>query len=211
MASKARLQKEVHPITIRWNNGGDRVYFAYDGDGWSNKYEMQRSEKEFVLIINLSPGIYRYKFIVNNQWTFNQCDKWMNDMDGNPYNVLYVESYQTQQTRLKERQNILKNQSDQKYSFGQNIPNYQQYQHEDPPKCPLHLYSNKWNNGNDDQKEDNYKNMRMKVPSHVKLNHLYILNKKNKDVLVMKLTEKFKDKYVDTIYYKATESESPFA
>lgn len=203
MARSTSSQKDVYPITIRWNHGGDNVYFAYDGDGWSNKYKMLRSEQEFVLIIDLSPGIYRYKFIVNNQWKFNHKDKWMKDMNGNPYNILYVDSYQTQQIRLKERENILKKKLKQKYCFSQNIPNYQTY-HKDPPKCPLHLYAKEWNDSDDD---DHSHKSHQSHQSNVRLNHLYLLNdKRNKGVLVMRMTEKFKGKYVDTIFYKSTES-----
>ena len=213
-----KLDKELHPVIIRWDRGGNDVYFAFDGDGWSSKYRMKKSEKEFILIINLSPGIYHYKFIVDNQWRVNDADKWMKDSNGYPYNVLQVESSVAQKIREKQRKILVQKHLQKKCSYSQYIPNYdEQFGFEQPPQCPLHLYSKRWDTNDDDEKEDDYHKKRngdamikSSTPCHVRLNHLYVLDKEEieeeEEVVVMKLTERFKGKYVNTIYYKSAES-----
>ena len=59
---------EKFPAVFAWTHGGRDVYVVYSGDGWSQKHRMHRSHNDFTLIMDISPGVYHYKFVVDNQW-----------------------------------------------------------------------------------------------------------------------------------------------
>eukprot|EP01084_Bolivina_argentea_P272209 463409_1 len=57
-----------YPVTFHWSHGGRDVYVVYSGDNWSHKYRMHRSHNDFNLIMEIQPGVYHYRFVVDNQW-----------------------------------------------------------------------------------------------------------------------------------------------
>jgi 5'-AMP-activated protein kinase regulatory beta subunit len=50
------------------SHGGANVYLTGDFNGWSGKIPMHRSHNDFTLILDMPPGKYHYKFIVDNSW-----------------------------------------------------------------------------------------------------------------------------------------------
>ena len=49
-------------------HGGANVYLTGDFNGWAGKIPMNRSHNDFTLIVDMPPGRYQYKFIVDNTW-----------------------------------------------------------------------------------------------------------------------------------------------
>ena len=92
VASPTNIQDERCSVLFKWNHGGRDVYIAYSGDDWSQKYKMHRSNDGFSLIMQINPGVYHYKFIVDNQWKCAPDQKHERDENGAYSNVLDVRS-----------------------------------------------------------------------------------------------------------------------
>lgn len=70
-------------------------------DGWTNRIPLNKSEKDFTLILNLPPGPYQYKFIVDGKWRYAPDLPTSADRDGNVNNILEVKEVQrTQDQKL---------------------------------------------------------------------------------------------------------------
>ena len=63
---------------------------------------MQRSHGDFSLIMEIQPGVYHYKFIVDNQWRCAPDQKYVRDANGAYSNVLDVRSHSYQQVTCSE-------------------------------------------------------------------------------------------------------------
>lgn len=71
MSSKTRTAVKVN-ATFRYNGRpGKRVFVAGTFNNWdSEKHQLEYSEEEncYILLIELPPGTYQYKFLVNGKW-----------------------------------------------------------------------------------------------------------------------------------------------
>eukprot|EP01084_Bolivina_argentea_P104033 186328_1 len=85
---------ETHPVIFVWKHGGPDVYVAYSGDNWSHKYQMHKSDDDidFKLIMELPPGHYHYRFVIDNKWRCAPDQRHVRDANGKYCNVLQVQS-----------------------------------------------------------------------------------------------------------------------
>merc|ERR1712154_439163 len=192
---------------------------AYSGDNWSQKYRMHRSHNDFSLIMEIQPGVYHYKFIVDNQWRCAPDQKHIRDANGAYSNVLEVRSHSFQQ--IMKEQEIKREEKRKKvqYQYNQNLPKSDQFV-QDPPICPIHLHKVILNNDEreeedeeDNEEEHTKKSNKTKVntmelpkPLRVSLNHLYVSDKREEEVVTLGMTERYKDKFFTTVYYTPIES-----
>ena len=61
-------QPKQVPIVISWTHGGNCVELAGSWDGWSVRVPMQKQGGHFTVMKQLAPGVYQYKFIVDDIW-----------------------------------------------------------------------------------------------------------------------------------------------
>ena len=59
------------PVAINWTQGGSVVEVEGSFDNWQSRQALHRSgNREFAIVKMLPPGVYQYKFIVDNEWRF---------------------------------------------------------------------------------------------------------------------------------------------
>mmetsp|Transcript_33712 Transcript_33712/g.86445 ORF Transcript_33712/g.86445 Transcript_33712/m.86445 type:complete len:174 (-) Transcript_33712:1973-2494(-) len=80
------------PTYFRWDGPGDRVYLMGSFDGWSQKLPLRRSSGDLVYSINLPPGEYQYKFVVDDEYRVSQAEPLSKAKDGTLVNVITVEA-----------------------------------------------------------------------------------------------------------------------
>jgi len=176
LAQQQKKQDEKYPVMFHWSHGGKEVYVAYSGDNWGQKYRMQRSHGDFSLIMEIEPGVYHYKFIVDNQWRCAPDQKYVRDANGAYSNVLDVRSHSYQQVIEEQKKKRQREREKDKYQYTQNLPKSDHYV-QDPPICPIHLHKVILNNEEDLRNEDNTKD----IDDH-----------KNEDYIKLKMTSKMK-------------------
>eukprot|EP00210_Caulerpa_lentillifera_P006582 g6287.t1 len=97
-------QEREESVTVSWPYGGTHVQIAGElVGGWDKRATLQKSPSEFspcfdiptgvhyLRLKNLLPGIYHYKFIVDNRWAIDRLSPRDSDHSGNLNNVLYIE------------------------------------------------------------------------------------------------------------------------
>jgi len=214
-------KEEKYPVIFHWSHGGKEVYVAYSGDNWGQKYRMQRSHGDFSLIMEIEPGVYHYKFIVDNQWRCAPDQKYVRDANGAYSNVLDVRSHSYQQVIEEQKKKRQREREKDKYQYTQTLPGSDHYV-QDPPICPVHLHKVILNNGDEGDGSDvdvdgtkrrkargkkrNANTMELPKPLRVSLNHLYVSDKREEEVVTLGMTERYKDKFFTTVYYTPIES-----
>jgi len=195
-------------VMFHWSLGGNEVFVAYSGDSWAQKYRMQRSHGDFSLIMEIEPGVYHYKFIVDNQWRCAPDQKYVRDANGAYSNVVDVRSHSYRRLIEEQRKKRALHKEQEKYKYSQSLPSPEQYTQRDPPLCPLHLHKVILNNNDDDRKHRGRAKNTMELPKplRVSLNHLYVSDKREEEVVTLGMTERFKDKFFTTVYYTPIES-----
>ncbi|ETO17830.1 hypothetical protein RFI_19480 [Reticulomyxa filosa] len=122
---------EKYPTTFKWKYGGRDVYVAHSGDGFRLKHHMEKVDvQSFEVTLELPPGEYSYKYIVDNTW---RCDpdtkKTKDEATGKWYNVVEVgETVTVEEAQVKETDG----------QYGQFIKDEQDYIR-DPPIAPPQL------------------------------------------------------------------------
>eukprot|EP00871_Galdieria_phlegrea_P004832 jgi/Galph1/534/GphlegSOOS_G5222.1 len=56
------------PTAFDWRHGGMQVYVMGAFDNWQTMYPLHRSGNNFYTLLNLEPGVYQYKYYVDNEW-----------------------------------------------------------------------------------------------------------------------------------------------
>jgi 5'-AMP-activated protein kinase regulatory beta subunit len=205
-------QIETVPTTFRWSHGGTQVFVTGSFNNWQGKITMPPSEegKDFVLVIDIPPGVHQYKYIVDEAWRLDP------DMptcinQGVVNNVIEVKRPVFEDTRaewgaaLAESDDEL-DENKQKITYGHRTPTQDDYV-KDPLKIPPHLGQVLLNSP-----QVSVDPLVLPLPhSHVTLNHLYVYSGANTDasVLVTGITQRFKlkafasltPKFVTTVYY----------
>jgi len=78
-------------VNIRWRGEGKNVQVAGEFSNWETKDLQKKEDGSWMIKLNLSPGKYMYKFVVDNEWMVNQDMPTANDDQGNKNNLLEVE------------------------------------------------------------------------------------------------------------------------
>lgn len=79
------------PTVLQWSQGGASAFVTGSFNAWSERIPMRRSGNDYVVCLNLLPGTYQYKFIVDNEWKFAADQPTVRDEMGNINNCVTVE------------------------------------------------------------------------------------------------------------------------
>eukprot|EP00271_Cylindrocystis_brebissonii_P010486 TRINITY_DN26680_c0_g1_i1.p1 TRINITY_DN26680_c0_g1~~TRINITY_DN26680_c0_g1_i1.p1 ORF type:complete len:290 (-),score=30.83 TRINITY_DN26680_c0_g1_i1:746-1615(-) len=187
-------QEQGVATMIAWTHGGTAVSVEGSWDNWTTRQALQRSGKDFTIVKMLPPGIYQYKFIVDDQWRYAPDLPAVYDEMGNVNNVLEVQEYVPENLdNLAGFEPALSPPS----SYNNPLPVPEDYAKE-PPAVPPHLHLTLLNVPPSIETPTS-----LPRPQHVILNHLYVeKGKAARSVLALGLTHRFRSKYVTVVLYK---------
>jgi len=182
------------PTLFTWSHGGKTVHLLTSMDGFKKKHTMSQSTHDFSKIIELPPGReVQYRFEIDGVLMCDPGQKHVRGNDGGYVNSIQVE--------LKHMESFINNRSVCNFEFSQVMPDPDLYLRQ-PPNGPSHLGEIILN-----EVPDNGTNpLLLPKPSHVVYNHVYVSERKEKDVMVLAMTSRFQDKSLTTIFYKHTDS-----
>ncbi|MBE6924441.1 MAG: type I pullulanase, partial [Ruminococcaceae bacterium] len=76
-------------VTFRYKGSGTNVYLAGSFNNWSTSAnKMTKSGGVFSTTITLEPGVYEYKFVVDNEWVTDPANALVGGYDGNSVAVI---------------------------------------------------------------------------------------------------------------------------
>jgi 5'-AMP-activated protein kinase regulatory beta subunit len=213
------LDDDTVPTVFRWEHGGRQVYITGTFNGWSRQIPMHRSGNDFTYIHNLKRGKHAFKFIVDDEWRFAPDQPTVADIEGRINNFIDVTdflAYTGDKDFEKEKAAAEYGAVEPKDGegdgvevdptldkdgevFTHNMPDMDDYTKEPPPLPPhlRHIILNK-----PPQLQDT---AALPVPQHVALNHLYCTAIKD-NMMVLGITQRFKTKFVTTVYYSPCSS-----
>ncbi len=87
-------EAQLVPTVLQWSTGGTSVSVTGSFNGWGERIPLRRSGTDFVVCLNLMPGTYQYKFIVDNEWRYATDQSTVRDEMGNINNCMTVEDQQ---------------------------------------------------------------------------------------------------------------------
>jgi len=206
-------EDSVVPTVLQWSQGGAAVFVTGSFNAWGERIPMRRSGNECVVCLNLLPGTYQYKFIVDNEWKFAADQPTVRDEMGNINNCITVED-----------QSLFMREEPMSGFFSENAPNlYTQALPDEitlakePPQAPVHLWCLPLNQRS--TAEPQIAALTQPPPLSVTLTHMAVLRSSPTTTLAM--TQRFRHKYVTVIIYKppaqpkaqdpqAVDTEDPF-
>lgn len=220
------LDDDTVPTVFRWEHGGRQVYITGTFNGWSRQIPMHRSGNDFTYIHNLKRGKHAFKFIVDDEWRFAPDQPTVADIEGRINNFIDVTDFKAYTGDREfekekaaadygyiggeveaEKSGDASEESDEMGTrpdkdgevFSHNMPDLDDYTKEPPPLPPhlRHIILNK-----PPQLQDT---AALPVPQHVALNHLYCTAIKD-NMMVLGITQRFKTKFVTTVYYSPCSS-----
>jgi len=83
-------ESEPVPTVLQWSAGGTAVFVTGSFNAWEERIPLRRSGADHVVCLNLPPGTYQYKFIVDNEWRFATDQPTVRDEMGNINNCTTV-------------------------------------------------------------------------------------------------------------------------
>lgn len=83
-------EAEPVPTVLQWSAGGNAVFVTGSFNAWEERIPLRRSGTDHVVCLNLPPGTYQYKFIVDNEWRFATDQPTVRDEMGNINNCITV-------------------------------------------------------------------------------------------------------------------------
>uniref|UniRef100_A0A7S4C4J6 Association with the SNF1 complex (ASC) domain-containing protein n=1 Tax=Chrysotila carterae TaxID=13221 RepID=A0A7S4C4J6_CHRCT len=190
-------ESAVVPTVLQWSQGGHAVYVTGSFNAWGERIPMRRSGQDCVVCLNLLPGTYQYKFIVDNEWRFAADQPTVRDEMGNINNCVTVED-----------QTLFMREEPMSGFFNDNAPNlYTQALPDvitlakEPPQAPPHLWCLPLNVAA--AREANISALSLEPPLSVTLTHVSVLS--SSPTLTLGVTRRFRHKYVTIIIYKPRE------
>lgn len=204
---------ETVPTAFKWSGGGDRVFVTGSFNNWQGKIMMHKNEdnpQEFVLVIDIAPGLHQYKFIVDDDWRINP-DLPTVGSGQEKSNVVDVKRpvFEHIAPPFDDSDDEDVDENGNKLKYGQVIPGVEAYASV-PTKAPPQLSQrNVILNKECDNKGDPYL---LSTPGHELLNHMCIQGNgsENSAVVITSITQRFRTKasisitpkFVTLIYYK---------
>lgn len=83
-------------VTFIWPHWGSHVEVAGNYDGWKSRTVLKKqSDGKFVVVMDLDPGTYEYKFIVDGEWHHDGEQRFGYDGNGNVNNIMEVGTVST--------------------------------------------------------------------------------------------------------------------
>jgi hypothetical protein len=180
-------RETVVPHTFKWEGEGENVYVSGSFNGWQGKTLLNKVAVEglgnarFSLVMDLPPGEYYYRFIVDDEWRMSKhqpvaesngyrANKLVvNQPVFEDYSQPYSDSDEDEYLKPSSTKSGLDGKSRTK-TYSQVIPDYKQYDKQPrklPPQLTSHILNRKATWGSVDP-------LVLPIPSHVNLNHLYV-------------------------------------
>lgn len=183
------------PTMITWGHGGREVFVEGSWDNWMTKKPLERSGKDFTVMMVLPSGFYQYRFIVDGERRYAPDVPWMNDDMGNIHNILDLQDFVPED--LGGVAGFEMPQSPE--SSYSNSPLGSEDYRKEPPLLPPQLHVTVLNAPAAMDCPSS-----LTRPPHVVLNHLYIQKgKSSQPVVALGKTHRFLSKHVTVILYKS--------
>jgi 5'-AMP-activated protein kinase regulatory beta subunit len=221
------LEGDEYPVVFKWHNHPARtVYLAGSWDNWKAKIPLVKSTADFSTIINLNPGTYEYKYLVDGKWMLDNNASKSDGNAGNVNNLINVDELDFEVFNALDKDLAASNagaamlkmnsagvqqashdtpndrEMEKLCDFTQTLPDRREFeQAPSPPSLPPHLLQVILNKDTPVSCDPNV----LPEPNHVMLNHLYALSIKD-GVMVLSATHRHRKKYVTTLLYKPLES-----
>ncbi|KAI6232366.1 AMPKBI domain-containing protein [Aphelenchoides besseyi] len=221
------LESDEYPVVFKWTNHGGHpprmVHLSGSWDGWKQKIPLVKSTSDFSTIINLNPGKYEYKYLIDGKWQLdNQAPRSegqngvmnntvnIDEADFEVFNALDkdlaasnagVALLKMNSTGVQQPSHDTPNdrEIEKLREFTQTLPDRRDFEKApSPPVLPPHLLQVILNK---DTPVSCDPNVLPEPPHHVMLNHLYALSIKD-GVMVLSATHRHRKKYVTTVLYK---------
>ncbi|CAD5235036.1 unnamed protein product [Bursaphelenchus xylophilus] len=218
------LDSNEYPVVFKWStqhHPARVVHLAGSWDQWKSKIPLVKSTNDFSTIINLNPGDYEYKFLVDGKWMVDsQANK--SERNGDMCNVMNIDEADFEVFNALDKDMEASNagvamkkmnstgvqqpshdtpndrEIEKLREFTQQLPDRRDFEKApNPPVLPPHLLQVILNKDTPVSCDPNV----LPEPNHVMLNHLYALSIKD-GVMVLSATHRHRKKYVTTLLYK---------
>lgn len=194
-----KVSPQARPTVFRWTGAAKEVYVSGSFNNWVSKIPLNKSQNNFVVIMDLPEGEHQYKFCVDGLWTLDPNGSVVTSKTGTVNNVIQVK-----RTDFEVFDALNVDSSDSDLSSSPPGPYLQESytvkpdeKKNDPPGLPPHLLQVLLNKDTGLSCDPTL----LPEPNHVMLNHLYALSIKD-GVMVLSATHRYKKKYVTTLLYK---------
>ncbi|CAK5086494.1 unnamed protein product [Meloidogyne enterolobii] len=213
------------PVVFKWTSqsqNAKHVYLTGSWDNWKRKIPLVKSTNDFTTIIDLCPGRYEYKFLVDGRWMVDDSGVKTDNPMGSQNNVISIDEQDfavfdaldkdLQASNAGEAMRMMNTtgaaqpthdtpndrELERLREFTQQLPDRRDFEKaSNPPILPPHLLQVILNKDTPVQCDPNV----LPEPNHVMLNHLYALSIKD-GVMVLSATHRHRKKYVTTLLYK---------
>uniref|UniRef100_A0A3Q3WG54 Association with the SNF1 complex (ASC) domain-containing protein n=1 Tax=Mola mola TaxID=94237 RepID=A0A3Q3WG54_MOLML len=194
---------QARPTVFRWSGVAKDVFVSGSFNNWASKIPLNRSQNNFVAIVDLPEGEHQYKFCVDGQWTLDPTGAVTTSKTGAVNNVIMVkrtdfEVFDALRLDSEDSADLSDVSSSPPGPYHQDayvIRSEDKLKH--PPFLPPHLLQVLLNKDTGISCDPTL----LPEPNHVMLNHLYALSIKD-GVMVLSATHRYKKKYVTTLLYK---------
>ena len=181
------------PSVFCWSYGGQHVFLAGSFNNWTAKIPMVKSTSDFSLILDMPPGTYEYRYIVDDKWECAPDQNIIVDQHGQLTNSVQISlniSDESSNHLMCSNQNLSKNVPLVNDGYSQDIPidNYENDPYLLPPQLGL-MSSLPLNNE------------QINSWPYVTLNHVFCSSQE--DVCITSLAQRYKstNKVITTIFY----------
>lgn len=90
------------PVAFAWRHGGRNVYVTGTFTDWKTRIPLSNSHGEFNTLVNLPPGRYEYKYIVDGTWQSDSGAEQTPDPFGTTNNVIVVTAPQRDKAMIDD-------------------------------------------------------------------------------------------------------------
>ncbi|KAK9285929.1 hypothetical protein L1049_025131 [Liquidambar formosana] len=181
------------PTMITWSHGGNQVAVEGSWDNWRTREALQKSGEHFIIMKMLTSGVYRYRFIVDGQWRYDQNLPRTQDDMGHVHNILDLQDYVPDAVASRS---AFESPPSPESSYNNFLDT--SFYEKDPPLLPPQLRMTPLNvpPSSTDQSSPR--------PHHSILDHLYIQeDSHDHSVVALGSTHRFREKYVTVELYRS--------
>ncbi|TNM89970.1 5'-AMP-activated protein kinase subunit beta-1b [Takifugu flavidus] len=194
---------QARPTVFRWSGPAKEVFVSGSFNNWATKIPLNRSQNNFVAIVDLPEGDHQYKFSVDGHWMLDPNGAVTTSKTGVVNNTIQVkrtdfEVFDALRIDSEDSADFADLSSSPPGPYQQDaylIRPEDKLKH--PPVLPPHLLQVLLNKDTGISCDPTL----LPEPNHVMLNHLYALSIKD-GVMVLSATHRYKKKYVTTLLYK---------
>jgi len=205
MSASVGLENAQIPTVFSWRHGGKEVYLTGTFNNWKEKLPMQQSQGDFSCIQYLKAGSYHYRFVVDGKWQTDPSQPITATVNGEVNNLLEVKTQQKEDTLFGQPVAIVSGSPPGTGEYSQIEPtdilldiDQKSGTNNGPPSLPPHLLRALLNTAPPSARDPTL----LPLPHHVMLNHFYSLPQKEDKVVILGITQRYKEKFVTTVFYK---------